>query len=126
MAPSPPSRQEEVDRVFDAFGHYRRRFVLRYLKQQPSPVALDRLAAAVTAWEFDATEDFPAEEYGRVRATLHHVHLPKLARAGLADYDCERNVAEAVRYSADEHGPMAIAGQLVDYLRREPVAGRGT
>jgi hypothetical protein len=63
----------------------RRRTVLDVLAQRGATVTFEALAAAVDDCERaravdDATRD-------RIRVSLHHVHLPKLAAAGLLLYD---------------------------------------
>jgi hypothetical protein len=43
----------------------------------------------------------------RVRIGLHHRHLPKLAEAGLVEYDYEAGVVEPSPSIADEAAPWA-------------------
>lgn len=62
----------------------RRRAVLTVLAGTDGEIDLDELAPAVAAREEEAG-DGPAD----VRVTLHHVHLPMLADAGVLDYDHE-------------------------------------
>lgn len=63
-----------------------RRTTLRVLRDCDLPVGLDALAAAVVA---EGTETLSAgcREIDRVAVRLHHVDLPKLARAGYVEYD---------------------------------------
>lgn len=76
-----------LDRVFDSLSHPRRRCVLYYLRDQET-VAVDDLAATVAAWERGVPEEAVSEETTRrVHADLRHVHLPKLERNGLLEYD---------------------------------------
>lgn len=53
-----------------------------------TPVELDELAAAV-ATAADGVLAAGVEEIDRTAIRLHHVDLPKLADAGLVDYDSE-------------------------------------
>lgn len=80
-----------LDRIFDLLGSRRRRYVLYYLNETDADVVtLDDVAERVVAWEREWAGDDDADrdthlEY--VRTALHHNHLPRLADAGLVDYD---------------------------------------
>lgn len=64
----------------------RRRTVLDVLAEQPMPVGLEAVAAAVAEREADA--DAPVEDaIDRVAVTLHHNHLPRMADAGVLEYE---------------------------------------
>ncbi|WP_424015009.1 DUF7344 domain-containing protein [Halorubrum xinjiangense] len=89
--------RDDVDAVFSALAHERRRLVLRALSGTEGHVAdLDALVETVRdeAGSSDATGD---DERREVRAALRHVHLPKLVASGLVEYDAE---TERVRGSA--------------------------
>ncbi|UPW00800.1 hypothetical protein M0R88_01540 [Halorussus gelatinilyticus] len=75
------SVDDSLDATFDVLASERRRRVLYALHRRSGPVALSDLAEAVAASE-DA-------EIERVAASLHHVHLPKLATANVVEYDRE-------------------------------------
>ncbi|MFB6143039.1 MAG: hypothetical protein ABEJ30_06820 [Halorientalis sp.] len=67
-----------VDDVFDLLAHDRRRDVCLFLtRTDRSVVTVDELAAALAV---DADRE-------RLAVDLHHRHLPKLAAAGVVDYD---------------------------------------
>lgn len=76
-----------MDAAFDVLADGRRRAVLSYLLGDRERADLEDLAAYVT------TEVGGADE--RAAATLHHLHLPKLADAGLISYDHEHRTAVA-------------------------------
>ncbi|PSP78036.1 hypothetical protein BRC81_08230 [Halobacteriales archaeon QS_1_68_20] len=72
---------EVADDAFDCLASSRRRHVLAVLRDRGT-VDRDELARAVADREADSTAD-------AVAVSLYHVHLPKLADAGLVDVDDE-------------------------------------
>ncbi|WP_435182022.1 DUF7344 domain-containing protein [Halorussus sp. AFM4] len=105
---------QSLDTVFALLRDRRRRFALRALADRESPVALDGLAAAVARREAADADGPPREASGTaapasptpdatpaatddVAEALHHVHLPKLADAGVVDYDEADNTATLAR-----------------------------
>lgn len=102
---APGSEPADVNALLSAFAHERRRLALRALREAEGNAAdLDALVEAVSdeAGPAGTTAD---DERRDVRATLRHVHLPKLAAAGLVEYDEE---AERVRGTTG-----AIEGRLL-------------
>ncbi|WP_255196884.1 DUF7344 domain-containing protein [Halorarius litoreus] len=87
---------------FDLLGRWERRFVLVYLSRAAEPVTLDRLADALAA-----TDDGLTVEDARLQ--LYHLHLPKLAAAGVVVYD---RTAETVVVSAASSEPGATASRV--------------
>ena len=67
-------------------GSERRRTTLEVLSRRLTPIGLDELAAAVAERETDASSEQHTE---RIRISLHHKHLPKMADMGVIDYDEE-------------------------------------
>ncbi|HKJ58395.1 MAG TPA: hypothetical protein VKA37_04135, partial [Halobacteriales archaeon] len=74
----------------------RRRVLLDVVEDRSTPVALETLAAAVGEAESGAGE-LERETVDRIAITLHHNHLPRLADAGVLDYDPASNHVAAVR-----------------------------
>ncbi|WP_177227180.1 DUF7344 domain-containing protein [Halomicrobium zhouii] len=64
----------------------RRRTTLEVLAERTTPVDLEGLAVAVATRENDA-DDVADAVVTQVASTLHHIHLPKLARFGVVEYD---------------------------------------
>lgn len=87
--------------VFDLLADDRRRYALHYLSTAVGAVELADLAEQVTLREGDATED----RYERVRTDLYHHHVPRLADAGVARYDPDRETV-ALRDAADRLAPF--------------------
>lgn len=78
------------DRVFDILSSPRRRYVLHYLRRERSPIELTDLAEEVAAWENDTTvESLSSQDRKRVYVSLYQTHIPKLAEAGLIQYDSD-------------------------------------
>jgi len=82
-----------IDRLFDMLADRRRRHVLQCLTDQPDGLAeFADLVDAVVGHE----PETEAGDRETIRTSLYHVHLPKLAEAGVIDYDMR---SEAVRYT---------------------------
>jgi hypothetical protein len=86
------SAQDPGSRCLGALANPHRRVVLYYLREHER-ASLDALAACVAGWTASGPGTGPTTEAETVRAALHHVHLPKLANAGLITYDAEARCA---------------------------------
>lgn len=88
--------RSRVDAVFDVLADSRRRYALYCLVQEPDGV-LERsdLAARIEATE-EGTERDETNGAAAIRRDLHHAQLPKLAEAGVIDYDTRQGT---VRYT---------------------------
>jgi hypothetical protein len=85
VAANPPP-----DRVFEMLGNRRRRYVVFYLHEAGGPVHLEALAEQIAAWiEGVPIERLSREVYQSVYVSLYQSHLPKLAEAGVIEYDEE-------------------------------------
>jgi hypothetical protein len=62
-----------------------RRLTISILAETSSPVELEDLVTEIATRKVEILSDDDAVE--RVTISLHHTHLPKLAKAGLLDYD---------------------------------------
>lgn len=77
-----------MDAVFDVLADRRRRRVLYCLVRDPDGVReLPDLVADVRAEEEGGDEPGGVAAEAAIERELHHRHLPKLADAGLIDYD---------------------------------------
>lgn len=79
------------DTDFELLRDQCRRTCVRALAARDGAVALDELAEVVAGREGGPASTETA------RTELHHVHLPKLARAGIVDYDTARHVVEPIQ-----------------------------
>lgn len=72
----------------------RRRETLRVLRGEPGTLALESLASSV-AERVAGTEPADPDTIERTAIGLHHNDLPKLADAGVVDYDPASGLVEA-------------------------------
>lgn len=94
------------DRIFDILSSPRRRYVLYFLRTEPNPIQLTDLAEHVAAWENDTTvEELSTQQRKRVYVSLYQTHLPKLAEAGLVNYD-EDSGDVSIAAKASEIDPL--------------------
>ncbi|WP_276301724.1 DUF7344 domain-containing protein [Halorussus lipolyticus] len=76
-----------LDATFDALANRRCRVLLRHLAESDDALVVNDLAGRLA----DELDDEAATER-RLRTSLHHTHLPKLADAGLVEYDLDRGL----------------------------------
>ena len=89
-----PAEELSTNALFELLRDYRRRTAMAYLLARPNPVSLDELAVAIAS-----TGDEPSEQrLARLSIDLHHVHLPKLADAGVVRYDPRSEVVEPLEF----------------------------
>ena len=75
----------------------RRRAIVSVLDADGPPVSLADLARQVAAHETEGTMDGECESppLQRVHLSLYHVHVPKLADAGVVSFDTDYNTVTA-------------------------------
>ncbi|WP_135363522.1 DUF7344 domain-containing protein [Halosimplex halophilum] len=82
--------------VYSALAVADRRFVVAMLADRGESLHLSAIADALAARKHDS-ESVPQSTVRSVTTALYHVHAPKLADAGIVDYDREtERVALAV------------------------------
>ncbi|WP_415382564.1 hypothetical protein [Halosimplex sp. TS25] len=92
-------RHSDKSLVYDVLSSTRRRDVVRLLDDADTGLGLRDLAEAVAEREGNAD----AEQIRRIQASLYHVHVPKLADAGIVRYREESDrvtLTEAVTFDA--------------------------
>jgi DNA-binding transcriptional ArsR family regulator len=77
------------DQIFDVLSNRRRRYVIHYLSQHDDEsVSLGDLSRQIAAWETGNDPDYIAyDERKTVHTSLYQNHVPKLAEAGIIEYD---------------------------------------
>ncbi len=113
--PSPSGPSANVpslsqDALFDALASRRSRYILHYLRCEETPVTLEDLVDTVAAWETDKSIDLVSDEHRRnVYMSLQHTQLPKLAMAGLVQYDDDRELVDRGVHSEQADAYLDIA-----------------
>lgn len=81
------SEECTLDRLLNLLTDRRRRFTLYYLRETDADVVtLDEVTDHVATWEAE-WKGSTGETRKRICTSLHHNHLPRLAEAGLIEYD---------------------------------------
>ena len=82
-----------ADELFAVLSNQRRRYALQCLGEEQKPMVLADLVIGVAEREQEApVSDIPAEDVDRIRLSLYHSHVPKLADVGLVEYTPEREL----------------------------------
>lgn len=100
-------RELGTDAALRLIADRKRRNVLRYLSEHDADwVRVSELARSLP----EMAGQSPREPVSDVVVELHHIHLPKLAEAGVVDYDPD---ARTVRYH--EHAKLeALLAAVAD------------
>jgi len=88
---------DDVSTAFDLLSDARRRGVL-YAAERGEQTTVEELADQIASWLDDAEGDSRSSS---VRLSLIHTHLPKLADAGVVEYDRERGTVELAGGATD-------------------------
>lgn len=96
--PTDGDRLSDVSTAFDLLSESRRRGVL-YSLELSERTTLDTLSERLARWERKAGR---ATAVADVRTSLVHAHLPRLADAGVVEFDRATGAIEAT----DEVGPL--------------------
>lgn len=89
------SAADAFDTALDVYRDEYRRIVLALLLGDRDRVSVDRLTRAVVTRTLDRSPaECSAETIERVRTSLSHQHLPRLADAGIVSVDRDRGVVE--------------------------------
>jgi len=82
-----PTSILEIDHVYDALGHTRRRY-LCYTLLEDTEWTLDELARKIAAWEHDIpTDDVTDQQAEQMYVSLSHAHVPKLVDDGILTFE---------------------------------------
>lgn len=99
--PDDPSLEESplsLDAMLDLLANRRRRHLLDYLQDVPGEVCSFEDATRYIIAQL-ATRMGEQPNHDDVQATLQHIHVPKLADAGVVEYDIR---SQELRYRQNE------------------------
>lgn len=81
--------------MYDILSNQRRRYAVHAIKQHRRPIELGALADRVSAWEGESiSDDVPIKRRKSVYTALQQVHLPKMDRAEIVEFDKDAGVIE--------------------------------
>ena len=84
--------ENDPDELFTCLASARRRALVDALASHQTPISDEELARQVAARERGVSADeISTEAVQKIYFSLHHVHLPKLASAGVIEYDVDQN-----------------------------------
>jgi len=105
----------ELDGVFTALGHPRRRYLLYTLVNGSSEAPLADLAANIAAWELEkSVSEVTDAEQRDVHISLYHSHIPKLSSLGVVDYHEAENIIVRAVNTAQVQAVLDGAGAELD------------
>ncbi|WP_227773838.1 DUF7344 domain-containing protein [Haladaptatus pallidirubidus] len=83
-----------LNKIFRLMANEQRRYVLYYLHEVDTATELENIALQITAWRREKpTDDVTEMELEQTMARLRNVDLPKLANAGVVEYDSRTEMA---------------------------------
>ena len=92
-----------LDTVLDLLSNRRRRYALYHLSRGDGSAAVSKLAETIADLESE-----PVDER-RVRRDLYHSQLPRLAEAGVVEFD---STAKVVSLTAEKESPLTAYLEL--------------
>lgn len=85
----------ELDHVFAALGHPRRRY-LSYMQLRKTEWSLVELAKQIATWEHDCPEHAVEKElWEPIYVSLYHTHVPRLVDEDVVAFDEETELVRA-------------------------------
>ncbi|MFC7154053.1 hypothetical protein ACFQPA_01105 [Halomarina halobia] len=118
----------QLDYVFRALAHSRRRYLLYTLKER-SRWTLTDLATKIAAWENEIAEEaVTVEARDRVYISLYHAHVPKLVEDGIVTFDGETGTIDRGKHATQVLAALEGVGASLDadqesHARRDFDAG---
>lgn len=111
----PPKNVLELEYLFEALAHPRRRYLL-YSLLSSTRWTLQELATKLVAWERDISEDAVADfDRDEMFVSLHHAHVPKLVEHDIIEYqNGEQSIITADRNAVQVLAALEGIGASVD------------
>lgn len=98
--------KEEISRLYELLADHQRRVLLQCLRNTEASLSTSTLVTELT--QGDGRE--PSEKDVEAEIAVHHIHLPKLADAGVIEYD---QSAQQAAYSAPPQVDALLKEMLV-------------
>lgn len=109
----------ELDHVFSALGHPRRRYLMYALAENPE-WTLNDLATKLVAYEEGADEaTIDAHRRNQMYVSLYHTHIPKLVDDGIVTFDSEDETIAQAEHAEQVLAVLAGAGASLDYAQEK-------
>lgn len=103
-----------VDYVFDALAHPRRRYLL-YTLGVETEWSLRELATKLAAWELDIPEEtVRSDERDKVYISLYHTHIPKLVDHQIITFDEQTETIKAATNAEQTIAALEGVGTSID------------
>ncbi len=113
----------DLDTKFELLRNRRRRIVVSYLVEAGDRVEMSELAEHVAAVENDTTvRALSSAQRKRAYVGLYQCHLPKLADAGVIEYNSDRGHAEATPAAEELLQYVDVEDDGTDWARRYQAA----
>lgn len=114
-AQPPPKEVLELDFVFEALAHPRRRYVI-YSLLSSTCWTLTELATKLVAWEWDIPEDDVADfARNEMYVSLYHAHVPKLVELDIVQFhDGDQEIILADENAVQVLAALEGAGASLD------------
>ncbi|MFC4550599.1 MULTISPECIES: DUF7344 domain-containing protein [Halorussus] len=115
----------ELNEVFAAISHPRRRYLLYTLINGSCDETLAELATKIAAWERDEPlADVSDEDRRDVQVSLYHSHVPKLADLGILTYERSDDIIVRAENTAQVQAVLDGAGAEVDARQEDHARNR--
>lgn len=93
---------DEVDELVAAVSHHHRREALEVLRSANRPLALADLATELVRRNGeDSAKEAIKQQAERLQLQLYHCHVPKLAEAGLVEYNAARKTVSLTEKASE-------------------------
>jgi hypothetical protein len=110
----PPHGVLEIEAVYEALGHPRRRY-LCYTLFEDAEWSLTELASKVAAWEDGVPESEVSDErQSEVYVSLYHAHAPKLVDEGVITFDESTETIAAADHAEQVLTALEQIGDTLD------------
>ncbi|MCU4752633.1 hypothetical protein OB919_11645 [Halobacteria archaeon AArc-curdl1] len=110
----PPPEVLEIEAVYQALGHPRRRY-LSYTLLEDTMWSLTDLATKIAAWENDIPEHEVTESQREaVYVSLYHAHVPKLVDEGVITFDEATEMITAAEHAEQVMTALEGIGTSLD------------